>query len=119
MEYEIALICIVTLMQVFIATFESAFAQLSEVSLRSLAADPRNKHAGFLRHLLENRQLHWLTVISGLQVAIVLIAILLVSIAMRFNLSHVDTLLVGFGGSMTLGIIFRQFLPRFVTQNKP
>jgi putative hemolysin len=119
MEIEIALICILIGMQVFIATFESAFGQLSEVAQRSLAADTRNKSAVFLRRLLEHRQLYWLSVISGLQVAIIGISILMTSIAMHFGLGYVTTLLVGFFGTMILSIIFRQFLPRLITQNNP
>jgi putative hemolysin len=120
MEIEIALACILTAMQVFIATFESAFGHLSEVALRSLASDSKNDtRASFLRHLLEHRQLYWLSVISGLQVAITLIAILFVSISMRLQLSHGSTIVIAFIGSMILSIIFRQFLPRLMTQNNP
>src|SRR5437867_5245131 len=102
MEYEIALTGILIVMQVFIATFESAFGHLSEVALRSLAADSRNKHASFLRHILEHRQIYWLSVISGLQVAIVSITLLLASIAMRFGLGHMSTILAAFGVSLII-----------------
>jgi putative hemolysin len=120
MEYEIALTGILIMMQVFIATFESAFGHLSEVALRSLAADSRNsRHASFLRYMLEHRQLYLLTVVSGLQVAIISITILFTSIAMRLQLSHMQTILVAFSGTMLSSIIFRQFLPRLISQNNP
>jgi putative hemolysin len=120
MEYEIALTGILIVMLVFIATFESAFGQLSEVALRTLAAESKlNKSAGFLRYLLEHRQLHWLTVIVGLQISMVTISILFVSLALRLNLGHWSTLLIAFSGSMIVGMVFRQFLPRLITQNNP
>ncbi|MEW6734019.1 MAG: hemolysin family protein [Acidobacteriota bacterium] len=124
MEYEIALTGILVVMLVFIATFESAFWQLSEVALRSLAAENKSKtHASFLRHLVEHRQLYWLTVISGLQFATVLLSILIASIVMRLaansGLSHIGIIALAFATTMALVILFRQFLPRLFTQNKP
>src|SRR5207253_2031160 len=111
MEFEIALTGMLTLMLVFIATFESAFGQLSDVALRSLA-ESKNKNACFLRHLLEHHQLFWITVISGLQLAAIVIALLFTSIGLRLGLSLGNALLAAFGASIFLGAFFGQFLPR-------
>jgi putative hemolysin len=120
MEYEIALTGILILMLVFIATFESAFGQLSDVALRALTAEGKSKaHASFLRQLLEHHQLFWMTVLSGLQVAAVTIALLLVSIGQRLGLSLFQSLLASLVISMLIGALFGQFLPRLFTQNQP
>ena len=48
---------ILIVMLVFIATFESAFGQLSDVSLRSLSSESKSSsRARFLRHLVEHHQ---------------------------------------------------------------
>lgn len=105
---------------VFISTFESAFGQLSEVALRSLVAENKsNPRSGFLRYLLENRHLYWLTITSGLQPTTLLLAIFCMSISMRLMESSYKALLLAFVMASVLGIVFRQFLPRLITQNRP
>lgn len=120
MEYEIALTGILILMLVFIATFESAFGHLSDVALRTLTAESKSKtRARFLRHLFDHHQLFWLTVLSGLQFAAVVLALIFTSLGMRFGLTFVKASLVSFAASMLTGAIFGQFLPRLFTQNNP
>lgn len=120
MEYEIAATSILILMLVFIATFESAIGQLSDVALRSLTAESKSKkQARFLRYLLSHHQLLEMTTLSGLQFSAVSIALLLVSIGLRLNLTKIEALLGSFAVSLLIGGIFGQFLPRLFTQNNP
>ena len=120
MEYEIVLTGILIVMLVFIATFESAFGQLSDVSLRSLSSESKSSsRARFLRHLVEHHQLFWLTVLSGLQFSAVSIALLITSTSIKWGLPLPQALLVSFAGSMFFGAVFGQILPRLFTQNNP
>ncbi|MBL8150859.1 MAG: HlyC/CorC family transporter, partial [Blastocatellia bacterium] len=120
MEYEIAVTGILIVVLVFISIFESAFGQLGEVSLRSLASDNRDKRrSSFLKHLIEQRQLYILTIIFGLQCTILPVAILLTSVARDLSLSKGRSLAVAISASLVIGIIFRQFVPRLITQNNP
>ncbi|MBI4852943.1 MAG: HlyC/CorC family transporter [Acidobacteria bacterium] len=120
MEYEIAATSILILMLVFIATFESAIGQLSDVALRSLTAESKSKkQARFLRYLLSHHQLLEMTTLSGLQFSAVSIALLLVSIGLQLTLTKIEALLGSFAVSLLIGGIFGQFLPRLFTQNNP
>lgn len=120
MEYEIAVTSILVIMLVFIATFESALGQLSDVALRSLTAEGKSKkQAGFLRYLLSHHQLLEMTTLSGLQFSAVSIGLLLVSIGLHLELTKLESLLGSFAVSLFIGGIFGQFLPRFFTQNNP
>ncbi|KAF0243796.1 MAG: hypothetical protein FD167_3736, partial [bacterium] len=120
MEYEIAATSILIIMLVFIATFESALGQLSDVALRSLTAEGKSKkQAHFLRYLLSHHQLLEMTTLSGLQFAAVSIALFLVSIGLYLNLNNLEILLGSFIVSLLIGGLFGQFLPRLFTQNNP
>lgn len=120
MEYEIAATSILVIMLVFIATFESALGQLSDVALRSLSAESKsNTQARFLRYLLEHHHLLEMTTLSGLQFAAVSIALFLVSIGLHLGLTQLPAVLGSFIASLLIGGIFGQFLPRIFTQNNP
>jgi CBS domain containing-hemolysin-like protein len=120
MEYEIAATSILVIMLVFIATFESALGQLSDVALRSLTAESKSKkQARFLRYLLDHHQLLEMTTLSGLQFCAVSIALFLVAIGLRLNLTTLEVLIGSFTASLLIGGVFGQFLPRLFTQNNP
>ncbi len=120
MEIELIVTGALVVVLVFISTFESAFGQLSEVALRSLVAENKNNpRSAFLRYLLENRHLYWLTITSGLQPTTLLLAIFCMSISMQLMGGSYKALLLAFVMASVLGIAFRQFLPRLITQNQP
>jgi putative hemolysin len=120
MEYEIVLTSILLLLLLFVATFESAFMQLSDVALRALVSENRGKkRAKFLRYLVDHHQLLWLTVLSGLQFTAVTLALLLTSLGVHVGLSLGQAVLAALGISLLIGGVLGQFLPRILTQNNP
>lgn len=123
MDYEIALASITLVVLVFLSIVESAHGCLSDLALRSLASEAHSAHparARFLRYLLEHRQLFWLTLSFGIQAAIILLTLVLADL-----MGQLQIVPVGFGipvvfvATVTLVLIFRQFLPRLLVQNSP
>ncbi len=107
-----------TIVLVFLSTFESAVTQLGEVQLRVLRAEnERSFHARFLRELVENRHRLLLTVSMGVQLMIISATITLVTLLQRVGVEH--PLVVGLVGMILVVGVFRQFLPRMVAQNAP
>jgi CBS domain containing-hemolysin-like protein len=101
-----------------LATFESALAQLSDVQLRVLLVEhERRVRPRLLRELVENRQRLLLTLSMGIQVLSVLLAIGAVSLFERWGFRH--ALVASFLAMILVISLFRQFLPRLLTQNDP
>ncbi|MCS6886447.1 MAG: hemolysin family protein [Acidobacteriota bacterium] len=121
MEIELTVTGTTLLVLVFISTFENAFGQLSEVALRSLVAEHKNEpKSDFLRHLLDNKHLYWLTITSGMQPCTLVIGICCTSIALKLTNGNLKQgLPLAFILASLLGIPFRQILPRLITQNHP
>jgi CBS domain containing-hemolysin-like protein len=115
---EIPIIAAVLLTLVFLSTVESAYESLSEVSLKLLVAEhEETSRAGFFRELLEHRQRFELMLTFGTQVSIVSIAILVASIIAESGVTR--PLLVSFLISIATVILFRQLIPRMLSQNHP
>jgi putative hemolysin len=103
---------------VFLSIIKTAYESLSEVSLRVLISDSeQSKRARFFRELLENRLQFELTLILGTQVSIAVIAILLTDMIGRVEWQA--PLLTTFATLVAIILIFRQFVPRLVVQNRP
>lgn len=88
MEIEIISAAVILIGLVFMATVDMAFAHLSDVSLRRLAADAdadrKTGAAAFLREILENRPRFRFAMSSTIQVLLITFAVLLTLIVMRF-----------------------------------
>lgn len=115
-ELTVAGIALVVL--VFLSTVESAYESLSEVSLRVMLSEHEGRRrARFFRELLENRRRFELILILGTQLSIATIAmsIALVLSEMRLSATLAITLLAIF----LVIVLFRQLIPRLVTQNHP
>lgn len=103
---------------VFLSTIESAYESLSEVSLRLMASEHEGtSRALFFRELLEHRQRFELMLILGTQLSIAAIAILLAG-RLSVLLAH-GTISVVLIIIFLVIVIFRQFVPRLISQNNP
>jgi len=119
MEYELAFALLTIGGLFFLALVESAHGSISEVTLRSLAAelpDPSPQRA-FLRHLLSHRLDFWLSLSLGLQSGTLILTALAVLLADRF--SSPWALPVALVTTLFLVIPARQILPRILVQNQP
>jgi CBS domain containing-hemolysin-like protein len=103
---------------VFLSTIESAYESLSEVDLRVMASEENeSSRARFFRELLEHRQRFELMLILGTQLSIAAIAALLSTGFLRLGLTAslaITLLLV-----LVVVVLFRQLLPRLMSQNRP
>ncbi|MBX7223243.1 MAG: hemolysin family protein [Blastocatellia bacterium] len=118
MEIHITLTLIVLAVLFFLAVVESSHGSLSDVALRSLAAEPHlSSRNRFLRYLLEHRQLFSLNLSFGLETATIGLTVLLVGIAGYFPLA--PAIGIGLLASFILVVIFRLALPRLLVQNAP
>src|SRR5215470_319077 len=81
MELEIASLVIILLVLVFLATIDTAFARLSDVSLRRLAGDAEEANnaaaAELLRDILENRPQFRFILSSAIQILLIIFTVLL------------------------------------------
>jgi CBS domain containing-hemolysin-like protein len=118
MNAEIPIACGVLLTLVFLSTFESAYESLSEVSLKLLLAEhEESPRVTFFRELLEHRQRFELMLSFGTQLSIVSIAILVADIIAESGVGR--PLLVTFFLTLVIVILFRQLIPRMLSQNRP
>ena len=118
MATELIVTGIALVVLVFLSTIESAYEALSEVALRVMAVE-REEHprAQFFRELLEHRQRFELMLILGTQLSIAAIAIMLASgLAVVLPYGAVAVALIAVFFAI---VLFRQFLPRLLAQNRP
>jgi len=116
---ELSLTGGVLLLLVFLSTIESAYESLSDVSLRVLSGERENGdgRTRFFRELMDHRRRFELILILGTQLSIAAIAILLADV-------FIDTgvrapLLLSFVAVFIVVVLFRQLVPRLLTQNHP
>jgi putative hemolysin len=109
----------VILLLVFLSTIESAYESLSEVSLRILSSEREDspRRFRFLRELMDHRRRFGLILILGTQLSIVGIAILLADVFI--DVGARSPLLLAFVSTFVIVVLFRQLLPRLLTQNQP
>ncbi|MFQ3640929.1 MAG: CBS domain-containing protein, partial [Chloracidobacterium sp.] len=119
MEYELAFALLTIGGLFFLAIVESAHGSISEVTLRSLAAElpDESPQRRFLRHLLSHRLDFWLSLSLGLQSGTLVVTTLAVMLAHRF--ASPWALLAAVGIALFLVIPARQILPRIIVQNQP
>lgn len=104
---------------IFLSTIESAYESLSEVSLRILSSEREDspRRFRFLRELMEHRRRFGLILILGTQLSIVGIAILLADVFIDAGAR--SPLVLAFVATFIIVVLFRQLLPRLLTQNRP
>jgi len=116
---ELSLTGVVLLLLVFLSTIESAYESLSDVSLRVLSGERENGDARTrsFRELMEHRRRFELILILGTQLLIAGIAILLADVLIDTGIR--TPLVLSFVAVFIVVVLFRQLVPRLVTQNHP
>ena len=109
----------VLLLLVFLSTIESAYESLSEVSLRVLSGEREGSpsRVRFFRELMDHRRRFELILILGTQLSIAAIAILLADVFIDAGAR--TPLLLAFVSAFVVVVLFRQLIPRLLTQNHP
>jgi CBS domain containing-hemolysin-like protein len=125
MEIEIAVAVLLLFLLAFLATVDMAFAQLSDLSLRRLTSESEENervNTEFLREILENRPRFRFALSAAIQVLLIIFTVLTTLIAFRFfpaETERAEVFFAGLGVSLILSVLFRQFVPRFITGKNP
>ena len=125
MEIEIAVAVLLLFLLAFLATVDMAFAQLSDLSLRRLTSESEENervNTEFLREILENRPRFRFALSAAIQVLLIIFTVLTTLIAFRFfpaDDRRAEVFLAALLVSLVLSVLFRQFVPRFITGKNP
>jgi putative hemolysin len=116
---ELTLTAGVLLLLVFLSTIESAYESLSEVTLRVLSSerDDSPRRVRFFRELMDHRRRFELILILGTQLSIAAIAIMLADVFIDAGARTPS--LLAFVSTFVVVVLFRQLVPRLLTQNSP
>jgi putative hemolysin len=122
MELQIASLAVILLILVLLATIDTAFSRLSDVSLRRLASDAedegREKSAILLRQILENRPRFRLVISSAIQILLIIFTVVLTLLVKSYVDDDSRLLVLALLFALGSTVIFRQVLPRlFVSTN--
>src|SRR5215472_514790 len=118
MAIELASAAAALLILVFLSTIESAYESLSEVALRVMLGEREGtSRAAFFKELLDHRQRFEMMLVLGTQLSIVAIATLLLDTCFLGGILYpvVTTFLL----TLVIIIVFRQLIPRMLSQNRP
>src|SRR5260221_5428965 len=122
MEIEIAVAIAILIALVVLATFDMAFSQLSDVSLRRLMSDTvedSRVNTAFLRGILRDRAGFRFSISAAIQILLIIFSVLVTLIVYSFFREPGWLLFVSLVVGLTLSGIFRQFIPRFITSRNP
>jgi len=119
MSTELITTGLLLLILVFLSTIETAYESLSEVSLRVLVGEHEDspRRVRFFRELMEHRRRFELILILGTQLSIAAIAILLADVFVETGVR--SPLVITFGATFLVIVLFRQLIPRLLAQNNP
>lgn len=121
MEIEIVSLLVILLILVFLATIDTAFARLSDVSLRRLATDAEDAGKGssakLLREILENRPRFRFVLSSAIQVLLIGFTVLATLLIKLIVASDTQLLVVALLLALLSTVVFRQILPRLMVNN--
>jgi CBS domain containing-hemolysin-like protein len=122
MEIQIASLFVILLALVFLATIDSAFAKMSDVSLRRLAADAEEANKGasaeLLREILENRPRFRFVLSSTIQVLLIGFTVLLALVIKGLVETDGQLLVLTLVTALASTVIFRQILPRWMVSDE-
>lgn len=123
MEIELAVSFLLLLALTFLASVDMAFAQLSDVGLRRLAAEaednPTARYAPFLKEILENRARFSFTLSAAIQILLVIFTVLITYISLHWFSRNGLALLMSLAAGLVMAGIFRQFIPRLISLRNP
>ncbi len=122
MEIALVVSFLLLLALTFLATIDMAFAQLSDVGLRRLAAEaeehPTRPYTPFLKEMLENRARFSFTLSAVIQILLIIFSVLVTYISLQFAANSM-ALLISLASGLVLAGIFRQFIPRVLSLRNP
>jgi len=118
MELEIASLVVILLILVFLATIDTAFARLSDVSLRRLAGDAEDANnettATLLRNILENRPRFRFVLSSAIQILLIGFTVVLTLLLKLLAPSDTQLLVLALAVALLSTVLVRQILPRLL-----
>jgi CBS domain containing-hemolysin-like protein len=118
MELEIASLVAIMLVLVFLASIDTGFARMSDVSLRRLASDAEDDHktssARLLREILENRPRFRLVLSSAIQILLIGFTVVLTLLIKIFTDTDLQLLAAALVIALALTVLLRQVLPRIL-----
>jgi putative hemolysin len=121
MELEITSLVLILLVLVFLATIDTAFARMSDVSLRRLATDAEDRQktasAKLLREILEDRSRFRLLLSSAIQILLIGFTVVLTLFVKIFIEEDLKLLAVSLILALALTVLLRQVLPRLLVSN--
>src|SRR6476660_2183174 len=121
MELEITSLVLILLVLVFLATIDTAFARMSDVSLRRLATDAEDRQktssAKLLREILEDRPRFRLLLSSAIQILLIGFTVVLTLFVKIFIEEDLKLLAVSLILALALTVLLRQVLPRLLVSN--
>jgi putative hemolysin len=121
MELEIVSLIVILLVLVFLATVDTSFSRLSDVSLRRLASDAeeqsRTSSATLLREILENRGRFRLVLSSAIQILLIGFTVVLTLLIKLFVNEDIRLLVLALFIALASTVVFRQVLPRIFVGN--
>jgi putative hemolysin len=121
-QLEIGAACVLLLALAFLATIDVAFGQLSDVGLRRLTGErdePPSRTIVFLGEILENRPRFRFTLNAAIQVLLVAVVVLVTSVSYQWFGAERRFLLFAFFIALALTILFRQVIPRMLSEGNP
>ena len=118
MELEIASLILILLVLVFLATIDTAFSRLSDVTLRRLASDAEDEQkassAELLREILEDRPRFRLLLSSAIQILLIGFTVVLTLLIKTFIDEDAKLLAVALLFALALTVLLRQVFPRLL-----
>ena len=102
---------------VFFSIIESAISQSNFLTLRMLAEKPEDRSSPLLSIALENKNRILLPLYFGIQMTMLIVFVLISHLCLR--LSPIHGLASAFIFNILIIILFRQLLPRLLTQAEP
>jgi putative hemolysin len=118
MEFEIASLVAIMLVLIFLATIDTGFARMSDVSLRRLASDAeedrKTSSARLLREILENRPRFRLVLSSAIQILLIGFTVVLTLLIKLFTETDLKLLAAALIIARALTVLLRQVLPRIL-----
>lgn len=121
MELEIAGLIIILLVLVFLATIDTSFSRMSDVSLRRLASDAEDEgkaaSANLLREILEDRPRFRFLLSSAIQILLIGFTVLLTLFIKSYVNDDTRLLVEALFLALASTVIFRQILPRLFVRN--
>jgi len=118
----VALGSVILALLTLLATIDIAISRLSDVNLRRLVSESeetlKQKSTSILKEILENRPRFRFVLSTALQIIQVGFTALVVYVATKAESDRLDAALYGFGVSVFLSILFRQFVPYIFLRNE-